>query len=97
MKILKGRSTECTEQIVRKKINGGSYGNSSIRANWPHEHDGHFWGASFWEISQEDANKAMEQVIDAGVNHIDIAPSYGAGRGAGRPWMPRKRDRFFWR
>ena len=36
-----------------------------------------FGAAAFWEISQSDADKVMEQIIEAGINHIDIAPSYG--------------------
>jgi len=54
-----------------------------------------FGGAAFWEISQEEADKVMEQVIEAGINHIDIAPSYGQAEQRVGPWMPRERERFF--
>lgn len=54
-----------------------------------------FGGAAFWEISQSDADKVMEQIIEAGVNHIDIAPSYGQAEERVGPWMPRERERFF--
>lgn len=54
-----------------------------------------FGAAAFWEISQEDADKVMEQVIEAGINHIDIAPSYGQAEIRVGPWMPRERNRFF--
>lgn len=54
-----------------------------------------FGAAAFWEISQADADKVMEQVIEAGVNHIDIAPSYGQAEERVGPWMPRERGRFF--
>ena len=54
-----------------------------------------FGAAAFWEISQEDADKTMEQVIEAGINHIDIAPSYGQAEERVGPWMPRERSRFF--
>lgn len=54
-----------------------------------------FGAAAFWEISQADADKVMEQVIEAGVNHIDIAPSYGQAEERVGPWMPRERNRFF--
>jgi len=54
-----------------------------------------FGGAAFWEISQKDADKVMEQVIEAGINHIDIAPSYGQAEERVGPWMPRERERFF--
>ena len=54
-----------------------------------------FGGAAFFEISQAAADKVMEQVIEAGVNHIDIAPSYGQAEERVGPWMPRERQRFF--
>ena len=54
-----------------------------------------FGAAAFWEISQEQADRVMEQVIDAGVNHIDVAPSYGQAEERLGPWMRRERERFF--
>jgi len=54
-----------------------------------------FGAAAFSEISQESADKVMEQVIEAGMNHIDIAPSYGQAEERVGPWMPRERERFF--
>ena len=54
-----------------------------------------FGAAAFYEISQEDADTVMEQVIEAGVNHIDIAPSYGQAELRVGPWMRRERWRFF--
>jgi len=54
-----------------------------------------FGAAAFSEVSQEEADKAMELIIEAGVNHIDIARSYGKAELRVGPWMPRERDRFF--
>ena len=54
-----------------------------------------FGAAAFWEISQEDADKVMEQIIEAGVNHIDVAPGYQQAEMRIGPWMPRERGRFF--
>jgi aryl-alcohol dehydrogenase-like predicted oxidoreductase len=54
-----------------------------------------FGGAAFWDISQTDADRVMEKVIAAGVNHIDVAPSYGMAEERIGPWMPRERQRFF--
>ena len=54
-----------------------------------------FGAAAFWQIAQEDADRVMEQVIAAGVNHIDVAPSYGQAEERVGPWMPRERERFF--
>ena len=54
-----------------------------------------FGAAAFWEISQEDADKVMEQIIEAGINHIDVAPGYRQAELRIGPWMPRERGRFF--
>jgi aryl-alcohol dehydrogenase-like predicted oxidoreductase len=54
-----------------------------------------FGAAAFWEITQEDADKVMEQIIETGINHIDIAPSYGQAEERVGPWMARERGRFF--
>lgn len=54
-----------------------------------------FGAAAFWQISQADADKVVEQVIEAGINHIDVAPSYGEAEERVGPWMPRERKRFF--
>lgn len=54
-----------------------------------------FGAAAFWEIEQPDADRVMEMVIEAGVNHIDVAPSYGQAEQRIGPWMPRERERFF--
>ena len=54
-----------------------------------------FGAAAFSQVSQEDADKVMELIIEAGVNHIDVAPSYGQAEIRIGPWMPRERSRFF--
>ena len=54
-----------------------------------------FGAAGLSGSSQEEADRAMEQIIEAGVNHIDIARSYGEAELRVGPWMPRERGRFF--
>jgi aryl-alcohol dehydrogenase-like predicted oxidoreductase len=54
-----------------------------------------FGAAAFWEISQADADKVIEQVLAAGVNHFDVAPSYGQAEARLGPWMPRIRKDIF--
>jgi len=54
-----------------------------------------FGSAAFYQISQADADATMEIVIQAGVNHIDVAPSYGQAEERLGPWLARERDRFF--
>lgn len=54
-----------------------------------------FGTAAFFEISQADAGDAMELVIETGINHIDVAPSYGQAEERLGPWLAKERDRFF--
>jgi aryl-alcohol dehydrogenase-like predicted oxidoreductase len=54
-----------------------------------------FGAAAFYQAAQAEADAAMEQVIAAGVNHIDVAPSYGLAEERLGPWLARERDRFF--
>ena len=54
-----------------------------------------FGGATFWDVTQTTADQTMAQVVEAGVNHIDVAPSYGTAEDRLRPWMASMRDDFF--
>ncbi len=54
-----------------------------------------FGAAALWEVDQAEADAVMEQVIAAGVNHIDVAPSYGIAEERVGPWLAREGDRFF--
>ena len=54
-----------------------------------------FGAFAFSEATQAQADAGMEKIIAAGVNHIDVAPSYGIAEDRLGPWMPRVRDRFF--
>jgi aryl-alcohol dehydrogenase-like predicted oxidoreductase len=54
-----------------------------------------FGGVALGQIDQPMADKVVQQVIDAGLNHIDIAPSYGEAESRLGPWMSRIREDFF--
>lgn len=54
-----------------------------------------FGAAAFWDVEQIDADRVMESVIGAGLNNIDVAPSYGQAEQRLGPWMKRERGRFF--
>jgi aryl-alcohol dehydrogenase-like predicted oxidoreductase len=54
-----------------------------------------FGAAAFSRSEQAEADTAMEEVIAAGVNHIDVAPSYGLAEERLGPWLARERDRLF--
>jgi predicted aldo/keto reductase-like oxidoreductase len=54
-----------------------------------------FGGVALGQIDQPLADKVVQQVIDSGINHIDIAPSYGHAEERLGPWMPKIREDFF--
>jgi aryl-alcohol dehydrogenase-like predicted oxidoreductase len=54
-----------------------------------------FGTAGLGRVEQDVADKAIEAVLEHGVNHIDIAPSYGEAMERLAPWMPQIRDSVF--
>ena len=54
-----------------------------------------FGAAAFISVSQADADRTMEFVIEKGINHIDTAADYGDSEVRLGPWMREHRDRFF--
>ena len=54
-----------------------------------------FGAVALGQLDQPQADQVVQQVINAGINHIDIAPSYGQAEARLGPWMPRIRDQFF--
>jgi predicted aldo/keto reductase-like oxidoreductase len=47
------------------------------------------------QIAQEEADAVMELLLEHGVNHIDVAPSYHDAELRLGPWLERHRDQFF--
>jgi aryl-alcohol dehydrogenase-like predicted oxidoreductase len=54
-----------------------------------------FGAAAFWWATEEDEKQALELLLEHGINHIDVAPSYGDAEVHVGHWMERHRDRFF--
>jgi aryl-alcohol dehydrogenase-like predicted oxidoreductase len=54
-----------------------------------------FGAAALYQADQAEADSAMQMIIDAGVNHIDVANSYGLAEELLGPWIPKVRDQFF--
>ena len=54
-----------------------------------------FGAAGIGKVSQEVADRAVQTALDHGVNHIDVAPSYGEAELRLKPWMPKIRDEVF--
>jgi predicted aldo/keto reductase-like oxidoreductase len=46
-------------------------------------------------ITQREADTVVEQLLEHGVNHIDVAPSYADAELRLGPWLEKYRDRFF--
>lgn len=47
------------------------------------------------QITQKKADAVMERLLAHGINHIDVAPSYGDAELRLGPWLEKHRDRFF--
>lgn len=54
-----------------------------------------FGAAAFWEISPDNAGQAIELVRARGVNHFDVAPSYGQAEERLGPWLEKHRSEIF--
>ncbi|MBI4014045.1 MAG: aldo/keto reductase, partial [Candidatus Rokubacteria bacterium] len=51
--------------------------------------------AAIGRVDQATADRAIQTALDAGVNHVDVAPSYGEAERRLAPWMSRIRARIF--
>ncbi len=54
-----------------------------------------FGAVALGRVTQAEADVVMQTVIDYGVNHIDVAPTYGEAELRLGPWMKTERERFF--
>jgi len=54
-----------------------------------------FGGYTFNDIPQSEADKMMKIVLEHGINHIDVAPSYGTAEERLGSWVREHRDKFF--
>lgn len=52
-------------------------------------------GAAFWDTDPETAGRLLTAALDAGVNHLDVAPQYGRAEELLGPHIPALRDRLF--
>jgi diketogulonate reductase-like aldo/keto reductase len=52
-------------------------------------------GAAFWDATPDEAAAGFQLALDRGVNHLDIAPQYGAAEDVVGPLVPAVRDRLF--
>lgn len=54
-----------------------------------------FGACALGGVSQDEADEAVELVLKHGVNHFDVARSYGEAEVRLKPWMPRIRSQIF--
>jgi aryl-alcohol dehydrogenase-like predicted oxidoreductase len=54
-----------------------------------------YGAAALGAVDQDTADRSVELALDAGINHFDVAASYGDAELRLGPWMPRIRDRIF--
>ncbi len=54
-----------------------------------------FGAAALSDVSQDEADRTLEVLLQYGVNHIDVAASYGDAELRIAPWMKEHRGRFF--
>ncbi len=54
-----------------------------------------FGGAALGSVTQDVADRTLEVLLSHGVNHLDLAASYGDAELRVRPWLQREPDRFF--
>jgi aryl-alcohol dehydrogenase-like predicted oxidoreductase len=54
-----------------------------------------FGGAALSRVTQDVADRTLEVLLEHGVNHLDLAASYGDAELRVRPWLREHRKRFF--
>ena len=54
-----------------------------------------YGAAALGEVDQDTADRSIQQALDAGINHFDVAASYGGAEERLGPWMARIRDEIF--
>ncbi|HEX9116540.1 MAG TPA: aldo/keto reductase, partial [Anaerolineae bacterium] len=69
------------------KISFGRLGHESTRTI--------FGAASLSHVSQSDADRTLDVLLQYGVNHIDVAASYGDAELRVAPWLKRHPNQFF--
>ena len=54
-----------------------------------------YGAAALSDVTQDVADRAIQQALDGGINHLDVAADYGDAELRLGPWMPEIRDRVF--
>jgi hypothetical protein len=54
-----------------------------------------YGAAALAEVTQDEADRSIQQALDGGINHYDVAAGYGDAELRLGPWMPQIRNRVF--
>lgn len=54
-----------------------------------------FGGAALAEVDQDEADRTLDVLLEHGINHIDVAASYGDAELRVAPWLRRSPNMFF--
>lgn len=54
-----------------------------------------YGAAALSDVSQDVADRSIQEALDGGINHVDVAAGYGDAELRLGPWMPEVRDRIF--
>src|SRR5262245_32946235 len=54
-----------------------------------------YGAAALAEVSQDVADRAVQEALDGGINHFDVAADYGDAELRLGPWMSQIRDQIF--
>ena len=54
-----------------------------------------YGAAALSDVTQDVADRSIQQALDGGINHLDVAADYGDAELRLGPWMPQIRDRVF--
>ena len=54
-----------------------------------------YGAAALADVSQEVADRSIQEALDGGINHVDVAAGYGDAELRLGPWMSQVRDRIF--
>jgi aryl-alcohol dehydrogenase-like predicted oxidoreductase len=72
---------------VIEKLSFGRTGHQSTRAI--------FGGVALKRATQAEADRALDLLLEYGINHIDTSPIYGDSEALIKPWLARHRQDFF--
>jgi aryl-alcohol dehydrogenase-like predicted oxidoreductase len=54
-----------------------------------------YGAAALSDVSQDVADRSIQEALDGGINHVDVAAGYGDAELRLGPWMPEIRERIF--